>query len=110
MAFDESGNLANVKRHDYLPFGEDLLAGARATTPGYGTTDGVRQKFGYEHDDETKVEFAEARYYRSAQGRFTGADPVSGHAADPQTWNMYAYVGNNPVNVADPTDMNYFVG
>lgn len=111
MVFDETGSLSNVKRHDYLPFGEDLVAGARATTPGYGAADGVRQKFtGYEHDDETKLEFAHARYYASTQGRFSGVDPMSGQVNDPQSWNRYAYVGNNPVNLTDPTGMNYFVG
>jgi RHS repeat-associated protein len=111
IVFDETGALANVKRHDYLPFGEDLVAGARATTPGYSGADGVRQKFtGYEHDDETKLEFAHARYFATQQGRFTGVDPMSGQVADPQSWNRYAYVGNNPVNITDPTGMNYFVG
>jgi RHS repeat-associated protein len=111
MVFDETGSLANVKRHDYLPFGEDLLAGARATTPGYGAADGVRQKFtGYERDDETGLEFAQARYFASAQGRFTGVDPMTGQTADPQSWNRYTYVGNNPVNGTDPTGMNYFMG
>jgi RHS repeat-associated protein len=111
MVFDETGSLANVKRHDYLPFGEDLIAGARAPTPGYGAADGVRQKFtGYERDDETGLEFAQARYFASAQGRFTGVDPMTGQTADPQSWNRYTYVGNNPVNGTDPTGMNYFMG
>ena len=47
MVFDQTGSLANVKRHDYLPFGEELSAGQglRSTTPGYSLADGVRQKF-----------------------------------------------------------------
>src|SRR5882672_8111942 len=47
MIFDKTGALANVKRHDYLPFGEELFAGqgARSTTLGYSVPDGVRQKF-----------------------------------------------------------------
>jgi RHS repeat-associated protein len=111
MVFDQTGSLANIKRHDYLPFGEDLVAGSRPTTPGYGASDGVRQKFtGYEHDGETGLEFAQARYYASMQGRFTGVDPMSGQVSDPQSWNRYAYVGNNPVNLTDPTGMNYFIG
>jgi hypothetical protein len=31
MIFDQTGSLANVKRHDYLPFGEELLAGTGET-------------------------------------------------------------------------------
>jgi hypothetical protein len=32
MILDQTGSLANVKRHDYLPFGEELLAGAGSRT------------------------------------------------------------------------------
>ena len=110
MVFDQSGSLENVKRHDYLPFGEDLTAGSRSTTPGYGASDGVRQKFtGYERDVETELEYAHARYYADKQGRFSGVDPMGGQATDPQSLNGYAYVGNNPVNITDPTGMNYFM-
>jgi hypothetical protein len=51
-------------------------AGNRATTPGYGSADGVQQKFtAYEHDSETTLEFAQARYMSNVQGRFTTPDP-----------------------------------
>src|SRR5205807_2903365 len=37
MIFDESGSLATMTRHDYLPFGEELFAGTcgRTTAQGY---------------------------------------------------------------------------
>jgi RHS repeat-associated protein len=73
---------------------------------GYSGNDNVRQKFtGYEHDAETNLEFAQARYYSSTQGRFTSVDPLMASAdiINPQTFNRYAYVGNNPVNITDPT-------
>jgi len=37
MVFDQTGALATVKRHDYLPFGEEIFAGTagRTTTQGY---------------------------------------------------------------------------
>jgi hypothetical protein len=37
MVIDKSGSLAGIKRHDYLPFGEELSAGVggRTTTQGY---------------------------------------------------------------------------
>jgi len=45
MVFDQTGDLNNVKRHDYLPFGEELFAptGGRTTAQGYASGDGVRQ-------------------------------------------------------------------
>src|SRR6185437_8310613 len=55
MVFDASGALANVKRHDYLPFGEDVSAlGLRTPALGYSSSDGVRQQFTLkERDVET---------------------------------------------------------
>jgi RHS repeat-associated protein len=111
MVVDKSGNLAGMKRHDYLPFGEELGAGVggRTATQGYNAVDNVRQKFtGYERDTETNLDYAQARYYASAQGRFTGVDPLtaSARAASPQTWNRYSYGVNNPLRYADPTGMD----
>jgi F5/8 type C domain-containing protein len=47
MVLDQTGSLANLKRHDYLPFGEELVAptGGRNATQGYAGGDGVRQQF-----------------------------------------------------------------
>jgi len=56
MIFDQSGSLATVSRHDYLPFGEELFAGSggRTTAQGYTNNDVVRQKFTQkERDNET---------------------------------------------------------
>lgn len=41
--------------------------------------------------------------YISRFGRFCSADPVEGWPADPQSWNRYAYVRNDPVNLTDPS-------
>ena len=45
------------------------------------------------------------RHYSSAQGRFTQVDPIGMSAAslsDPQSLNLYAYCGNDPINRTDP--------
>jgi RHS repeat-associated protein len=107
MILDQTGSLANVSRHDYLPFGEELYAGTggRTTGLGYSASDGVRQKFtGYEADAETDLNFAQARYQSATQGRFTSPDPtlLSVNAHNPQTWNRYSYVMNNPLAFTDP--------
>ena len=102
---------AVVSRRDFMPFGEELSAGtANRTTAdkfGYGI-DNVRKRFtGYEKDAETGLDFAEARYYDDRYGRFTAVDPLlaSGMSADPQTFNRYAYVNNNPLTATDPTGL-----
>ncbi len=47
MIVDQTGTLANLKRHDYLPFGEELFApaGGRSVANGYASGDGVRPQF-----------------------------------------------------------------
>jgi RHS repeat-associated protein len=111
MVFDQTGSLANVKRHDYLPFGEDLAQGSRPTTPGYGASDGVRQKFTLkERDIETGLDYFLARYYSSTQGRFTSADDFLNdtHVDAPASWNLYVYVRNNPLRYVDPAGQEVY--
>jgi RHS repeat-associated protein len=99
--------LANISRHDYLPFGEELTAGYGGRTSGHGYTgDCVRDKFvGYERDAETGLDYAEARYHGAVYGRFTSVDPALGSARKslPQSWNRYTYVMNQPLSLIDPT-------
>jgi len=104
---DQSGSLSGITRHDYLPFGEDNFAGSVRVGNGY-QDEGVRQQFtGYERDDESGLDFAEARYHAPKQGRFTSPDPLLASAgfSDPQSWNRYSYVGNHPTTVTDPSGL-----
>jgi RHS repeat-associated protein len=95
-----------ISRRDFMPFGEELPQDTTNRTAGlkYGTADTVRQKFtGYLKDDETGLDFAENRMYENRHGRFTAVDPLlaSGKSANPQTFNRYVYVGNNPLFLVD---------
>ena len=124
---DQTGNLSAIKRRDYLPFGEDLLAGIghRATTNGYEALVGQapRQQFtSKERDAETGLDYFEARYYSATMGRFTSPDEFTGgpdelydfadDASDnplfyasliePQSLNKYQYAYNNPLRYTDP--------
>ncbi len=96
------------RRFDYLPFGELIPSGTNGRAPGMGylaTADQIRLKFtGQQKDGSTTgLDFFNARYLSGAQGRFTSADPGNAHLEDPQTWNGYAYVNNNPLNFTDPS-------
>ncbi len=95
-------------RHDYLPFGEEVgLRGGRSDQNGY-VGDTVRQKFTRkERDNETGLDYSINRYYSSTQGRFTGADPLSGEPKRPQSWNRYSYVLNNPLRFIDPDGLRW---
>jgi RHS repeat-associated protein len=115
MIFDKTGSLAGTKRHDYLPFGEELYAnvGIRSTTLGYtaaGNTpaDKVRQKFTeQERDDETGLDYMHARYFANVQGRFMSVDPLQASArpGNLQSWNRYSYALNNPLRYSDPSGL-----
>jgi RHS repeat-associated protein len=83
-----------------LPFGDWLdnsLGLTSETTPLNFT--------GQYHDFESNLDFFGARYYASTTGRFTSPDEplIDQDERSPQSWNLYAYVRNNPINDADPT-------
>jgi hypothetical protein len=44
-----------------------------------------------------------ARFEIGTMGRFLSVDPGGYHIDQPQSWNRYAYVGNNPITYSDPT-------
>ena len=108
---DENGSPKS--RSDFLPFGEEIPADRtnRSTIPCgtsscFGQATGITQKFtSKERDVETGLDNFLARYYSSAQGRFTSPDLplLDQDAADPQSWNLYSYVRNNPLKYIDPT-------
>ena len=78
----------------YFPYGDEPAA-----------TEQNRPKFAtYYRDSATALDYAQQRYYSSTLARFTSPDPyrASGGPADPQSWNRYAYVQNDPVNGNDP--------
>ncbi len=105
MIFDLTGSLASTRRHDYLPFGEELSTqSGRNSAQGY-VADDTRQQFtSQERDDETGLDYFGARYYGSPLGRFTSPDDFLNdtHAIEPQSWNLYTYVRNNPLRHFDP--------
>jgi RHS repeat-associated protein len=95
-----------TSRSDYLPYGEEITGG-RSSGQGY-VVDDVRQGFtGYERDDETDLDFAQARMYGKFHGRFTSPDPLlaSAKAAVPQSFNRYVYVLNSPLKLTDPNGL-----
>ncbi len=94
VVVDRLGSLGGATK--YYPYGQE-----RTTT----TQD--TEKFATYHRDATNLDYADQRYYTSAWGRFLTPDPyrASGGPADPQSWNRYAYVENDPANFHDPSGL-----
>jgi RHS repeat-associated protein len=60
---------------------------------------------GKERDTESGLDYFGARYYSSSMGRFSSPDPgwfFASRLENPQTWNQYSYVLNNPLSATDP--------
>jgi RHS repeat-associated protein len=70
--------------------------------------EGIRSRYtGKERDSESGLDNFGARYDSSQYGRFMTPDlaNIAGdldESGNPQSWNAYSYVQNNPVNSVDP--------
>ncbi|HYG99310.1 MAG TPA: RHS repeat-associated core domain-containing protein [Terriglobales bacterium] len=95
---------AVLSESHYHPFGRERVVKA---------DDPNAYKFtGKERDSETGLDYFGARYYGSNMGRMLSPDPLNifglkpeqfeRFIADPQHWNKYAYVLNNPLRFTDP--------
>jgi RHS repeat-associated protein len=103
-----------AERHDYQPFGGEIYSdiGMRGNQ-GYGAGDGVRQKYaGMEKDEASGMSHTLWRKYDSISGRWTSPDPYGGSmsVSDPQSFNRYTYVQNDPVNLVDPSGLAPNIG
>jgi RHS repeat-associated protein len=103
MITNEAG--ASVARYDYLPSGQEWDTQSQVPWNRIRFT-------GQERDTETGIadtwlplDYLGARYYQSQTGRFTRPDDpgVDQNPLDPQSWNLYSYVRNNPLRYVDPT-------
>ncbi|HZT68779.1 MAG TPA: RHS repeat-associated core domain-containing protein, partial [Terriglobia bacterium] len=82
-----------------LPFGDALQ-----WNTSYGISQSAINFIGQRRDPESGLDDFGARYFGSSLGRFMTPDPLlnSGHPWDPQSWNRYSYVLNNPLRYTDP--------
>jgi len=98
-----------VLAHD--PYGDRRRADWTARLTAASSTDLVvaqgrrvsRGFTGHEHLDRTGLVHMNGRVYDPLLGRFLSPDPVVADPSSSQGWNLYAYVGNNPLSRTDPT-------
>jgi RHS repeat-associated protein len=96
---DASGTIKSES--DFYPWGGELQ---------FVANDSNHYKFtGKERDSETQLDYFGARYYSNGLGRWVSADwspiPIPVPYADfydPQSLNLYQFVGGNPASKADP--------
>ncbi len=88
---DDAGTLQT--QYTYDPFGNTTLSGqANANS----------SKYTGREDDGTGLYYYRARYYSSSLQRFISQDPIGFNSGDT---NLYAYVGNDPINFVDPSGL-----
>jgi RHS repeat-associated protein len=95
-------NASGSGSNAYYPWGEERLATSEDTFK-FATyfRDGVVGTA----PASVMQDYANARYYNNNFGRFWSPDPGGVKTADPknpQSWNRYAYVNDDPVNFSDP--------
>ncbi len=79
----------------YLPFGDWRVE------PSHDLTD---QGFtGQKHNMDLGLYYYNARWYLPGVGRFASADTIVPDPMNPQQFNRYTYVLNNPLRFTDPT-------
>ncbi|MCG3113837.1 MAG: hypothetical protein MCM46_18690 [Candidatus Manganitrophus sp. SB1] len=89
---DQAGG--KIAEYIYRPYGDNfLIAGSD-----------FRYKYtSQEKDDQTGLYFYNARYYDPVLARFISPDSILPDLANPQAFNRYSYVYNNPLIYTDPT-------
>jgi RHS repeat-associated protein len=74
----------------YTPFGKTTVAGSSWE----------RMRYTGREQDPHGFYYYRGRYYDPVRSRFLSDDPIGFAGGDP---NLYAYVGNDPLNFVDPT-------
>lgn len=99
---DMNGNL--IERLDYEPFGKRRFADGTTDVGGTLASANSNRGFtGHEELDEVGLVHMNGRVYDPSIGRFVSADPYIPSPNNPQSYNRYAYVNNNPLSLTDPT-------
>ena len=95
--YDE--NFSSVVKYTYDAWGKILsIDGTGAST--IGEYNSLRYR-GYYYDSDTGLYYHNSRYYDPVMCRFVNADGYASTGQGITGNNMYAYCGNNPINMID---------
>lgn len=105
------GQNGQVKaRMDYTAFGNEIQSGTglRTSAQGFSGNSNLDQKYAQtERDEATGLDHTWFRKLENQAGRWTSPDPYNGSMSlgNPQSFNRYSYVDNQPTNYIDPTGL-----
>jgi len=87
---------AVIQHYEYSAFGQSRYTQSSTAFP-------VSRRYTSQIlDDDTGLYYYNFRYYDPVLGRFMQADDIIPEVGDPQSWNRYSYVLNNPLRYTDP--------
>lgn len=101
MVSNENGNV--IERLKYDPYGKRVSINDPSRD---WTTNILIPDIGYTaqiHLDGWGLVDMKGRFYDPLLGKFISADPLIPEFMNPQAWNKYAYVLNNPLTLIDPS-------
>jgi RHS repeat-associated protein len=94
---DANGAYVTDSLARYKPFGEySLEPDTNPDVTDMGFT-------GHKHNDDLGLIYMNARFYVPGIGRFASADTIVPDPNNPQQFNRYSYVLNNPLKLTDPS-------
>jgi len=91
---DQNGQ--NLGSQYYLPWGEVRYSNGTLQTKYTYTGQ-------YSNVSDFGLMYYKARWYDPYLNRWTQPDIIIPNATNPQSWDRYSYVNNNPVNYSDPS-------
>lgn len=97
-------------RMDYTALGEEINAGTgqRTIAQNFGVNINFNHKYALtERDQGSDLDHTWFRKLENQAGRWTSPDPYNGSISitDPQSFNRYSYVENQPTNFVDPSGL-----
>lgn len=96
---DKKGDVMEGTIQHFLPFGEMRGTPGGALNTEHGFT-------GHLENRSVGLTYMNARYYVPALNQFLTADTIIPDPSNPQNYNRYAYVLNNPIGYKDPSGHN----
>jgi len=92
---DQNGN--RVQHYEYTAFGHTRFTESASAFP-------VSRRYTCQVlDEETGLYYYASRYYDPQLGRFIQPDDIISDLSNPQSYNRYSYVLNNPLRYTDPS-------